>query len=84
MIRTENGEGLLHQLLTDSRPYERVKQLAQIVLFNVEAVDKRMAQMRQEGGGAGAGLVYHQEGEGEGGAEGAEEMETDEEEGDQE
>ena len=78
LIRSERGEPLLHQVVVDDRPYERVKQLARIVLDNVEKDDRRMQQMRHEGAGGGGGAVLQGQGEEE------EEMETDEEEEDEE
>ena len=75
LIRSERGESLLRQVVVDARPYERVKQLARIVLDNVDAVDKRMQQMRQEGIVA---VPMNDDDEDE------EEMETDDEEGEDE
>ena len=77
LIRSEGGEELLRRVVVDERPYERVKQLARIVLDNVDAVDERMRRMRHEDGdfAAAVGAVNH----GPNNGEEEEDMDTDDE-----
>lgn len=55
LIRFENGEMLLQNLIDDPRPYARVKELAARVLDNVKAVDEKKKRSRMERGGGGGG-----------------------------